>query len=201
VFVLTHHPRATLEMEGGTTFHFVTDGIKAALDRARQAAGNQDVVLGGGASVVQQYLAAGLVDEFELAIVPILLGDGTRLLENLGDLRIEQVRAIEAPGVTHVKYRVLRRHAAPGRSSAVRPSASTPRPGTNSPPPSAPGGARGDSSRSSPPRSPPTPGSPPGTGAMNAYGTSYGPESAVHVAPSAGVTLFRRHRETILGAF
>jgi dihydrofolate reductase len=108
VFVLTHHPRAPLEMAGGTTFHFVTDGIESALQQARQVAGNQDVVLGGGASVVQQYLAAGLVDEFDLAIVPILLGDGTRLMENLGDLRIEQVRAIEAPGVTHVKYCVLR---------------------------------------------------------------------------------------------
>jgi dihydrofolate reductase len=108
VFVLTHHPRAPLEMQGGTTYHFVTDGIKSALDQARQTAGGRDVVLAGGASVVQQYLAAGLVDEFELAIVPILLGDGARLLENLGDLRIEQVRAIEAPGVTHVKYSVLR---------------------------------------------------------------------------------------------
>ena len=108
VFVLTHHPRAPLEMEGGTTFHFVTDGIESAFQQAQRAAGGQDVVVAGGASVVQQYLAAGLVDEFDLAIVPVLLGDGTRLLENLGDLRIEQVRVIEAPGVTHVKYRVLR---------------------------------------------------------------------------------------------
>jgi dihydrofolate reductase len=108
VFVLTNHPREPLEMEGGTTFIFVTDGIEAALDQARQAAGRLDVRLGGGASVVQQYLAAGLVDEFELNIVPILLGDGERLLENVGDLKIEQVRAIEAPGVTHIKYRVIK---------------------------------------------------------------------------------------------
>ncbi|MGH2746892.1 MAG: dihydrofolate reductase family protein [Actinomycetota bacterium] len=108
VFVLTHHPREPLEMKGGTTFFFVTDGIESALEQARRAAGSQDVLLGGGASVVQQYLAAGLVDEFDLHVVPILLGDGERLLENVGDLRIEQLRAIEAPGVTHIKYRVVR---------------------------------------------------------------------------------------------
>lgn len=107
VFVLTHHPREPLEMEGGTTFFFVTDGIESALEQARRAAGSQDVLLGGGANVVQQYLAAGLVDEFDLHVVPILLGDGERLLENIGDLRLEQVRAIEAPGVTHLKYRVV----------------------------------------------------------------------------------------------
>jgi dihydrofolate reductase len=108
VFVLTHHPREPLEMEGGTTFNFVTDGIESALERAKQAAGGRDVLLGGGANVVQQYLAAGLVDEFELHIVPILLGDGERLLENVGNLKLEQVSAIEAPGVTHLKYRVVK---------------------------------------------------------------------------------------------
>jgi len=106
VFVLTHHPRKVLEMEGGTTFTFVTDGIESALEQAKRAAQGQDVLLGGGANVVQQYLAAGLVDEFELHVVPILLGDGERLLENVGNLKVEQVRAIEAPGVTHIKYRV-----------------------------------------------------------------------------------------------
>jgi dihydrofolate reductase len=106
VFVLTHHPREPLEMEGGTTFIFVTDGIESALEQAKQAAHGRDVLLGGGADVVQQYLAAGLVDEFDLHIVPILLGDGARLLENVGDLKLEQVRAVEAPGVTHIKYRV-----------------------------------------------------------------------------------------------
>ena len=108
VFVLTHHPRSPLEMEGGTTFIFVTDGIGSALEQARRAAAGQDVLLGGGANVVQQYLAAGLVDEFELHVAPILLGDGERLLQNVGDLRVEQVRAIEAPGVTHIKYRVVK---------------------------------------------------------------------------------------------
>jgi dihydrofolate reductase len=106
VFVLTHHPRDPLEMEGGTTFFFVTDGIESALEQAKRAVGDGDVAIGGGASVIQEYLAAGLVDEFELHIVPVLLGEGERLLENVGNLNLEQVRAIEAPGVTHVKYRV-----------------------------------------------------------------------------------------------
>jgi dihydrofolate reductase len=106
--VLTHHPREPLEMEGGTTFFFVVDGIESALEQAKQAAGDRDVLLGGGASVVQQYLAAGLVDEFELHLVPVLLGDGERLLENVGDLQVQQVRAVEAPGVTHIKYRVVK---------------------------------------------------------------------------------------------
>jgi dihydrofolate reductase len=108
VFVLTNHPREPLEMEGGTTFVFVTDGIESALEQAKQAAGGQDVLLGGGANVVQQYLAAGLIDEFELHLVPILLGDGERLLENVGELELKQVRAIDAPGVTHIKYRVIK---------------------------------------------------------------------------------------------
>ncbi len=108
VFVLTHHPRSPLQLEGGTTFIFVTDGIESALEQARHAADGQDVLLGGGANIVQQYLAAGLVDEFELHIVPILLGAGERLLENIGPIDLEQVRAIEAPGVTHIKYRALR---------------------------------------------------------------------------------------------
>ena len=107
VFVLTHHPREPLEMKGGTTFHFVTDGIESALEQARQAAGANDVMIGGGASVVQQYLAAGFVDEFELHVVPILLSDGERLLEKVGDLKLEQVRAVDAPGVTHIRYRVI----------------------------------------------------------------------------------------------
>ncbi|MGZ8567692.1 MAG: dihydrofolate reductase family protein [Actinomycetota bacterium] len=108
VYVLTHHPREPLEMEGGTTFFFVTDGIDSALAQARDAAGDLDVLLGGGADAVQQYLAAGLIDGFELHIVPILLGNGERLFENVGDLRLEQVRTVEAPGVTHIKYRVIR---------------------------------------------------------------------------------------------
>jgi dihydrofolate reductase len=96
-------------MEGGTTFHFVTDGIESALEQARKAAGGKDIMLWGGANVVQQYLAAGLLDELELHVVPVLLGDGARLFDKLGDaeVKLEQVRAIEAPGVTHLKYRVV----------------------------------------------------------------------------------------------
>lgn len=108
VFVLTHHPREPLEMEGGTTFIFVTDGIESALEQAKRAAQGKDVLLGGGANVVQQFLGAGLVDEFELHVVPILLGGGERLLENVGRLKLEQVRAIEGRGVTHIKYRVVK---------------------------------------------------------------------------------------------
>lgn len=110
VFVITHHPREPLVMEGGTTFHFVTNGIEEALDDAKRAAAGQDVWLTGGASVAQQYLRAGLLDEMEIALAPVLLGSGERLFENLADASVdlEQVRAIEAPGVTHVRYRVAR---------------------------------------------------------------------------------------------
>jgi dihydrofolate reductase len=96
-------------MDGGTTFHFVTDGIESALDQAKKAAGDQDVMLWGGGDIARQYLAAGLLDELELHVVPLLLGGGSRLLDDLGDapVRLEQVRAVEAPGVTHLKYRVL----------------------------------------------------------------------------------------------
>jgi dihydrofolate reductase len=108
VFVLTHHEREPLAMQGGTTFHFVTDGIGSALEQARAAAGDRDVSLAGGAQAIQQYLAAGLVDELELNVVPVLLGDGARLLDNVGpDLRLEPERVVEAPGVVHLKYRVV----------------------------------------------------------------------------------------------
>jgi len=108
VFIVTHHPREPVEMEGGTTFSFVTDGIETALQRARESAGGQDVMLSGGAEVINQYLAAGLLDELDLHVVPVLLGGGARLFEDLGgaEIGLEQVRVIEAPGVTHVKYRV-----------------------------------------------------------------------------------------------
>ena len=108
VFVITHHPRQPLEMDGGTTFFFVTDGIESALSQARVAAGDLDVAIGGGASVLRQYLAAGLVDEFELHIVPTLLGGGERPLDDLGDIKLEQVRVLEAPGVAHLKYRLIK---------------------------------------------------------------------------------------------
>src|SRR4030088_2113709 len=108
VFILTHYPRDPVEMEGGTTFHFVTDGIERALELAREAANGRDVWLWGGAQAIQQYMAAGLLDELELHVVPVLLGDGERLFDNLGDAepQLEQVRAVDAPGVTHLKYRV-----------------------------------------------------------------------------------------------
>jgi dihydrofolate reductase len=86
VFVLTHHPRKAIEMQGGTTFHFVTEGMEEALRRARQAAGSKDVRIGGGVSTIRQYLQAGLVDEMHLAISPVLLGSGEHLLSGL-DLR------------------------------------------------------------------------------------------------------------------
>jgi dihydrofolate reductase len=108
VFVLTHQPREPLSMQGGTTFTFVTDGIESALEQARAAAGDKDVVIAGGASAVQQYLAAGLLDELYLHIVPVLLGAGERLLEDVGDPILEPINVVASPAVTHVKYRVVR---------------------------------------------------------------------------------------------
>ena len=106
VFVLTHYPRPPLELAGGTTFTFVSDGIDAALALAREAAGGRDVALAGGAKAAQQYLAAGLVDEMEISLVPILLGRGERLFERLGDdlhgLTLE--RTVAAPGVVHLRF-------------------------------------------------------------------------------------------------
>ena len=108
VFVLTHHAREPLTL-ADTTFTFVTDGIHAALERARAAAGGRDVYIGGGAKTINQYLAAGLVDELELSVVPVILGGGARLFEGVGpDVRLDLVRVVEAPGVTHLKYRVVR---------------------------------------------------------------------------------------------
>jgi len=107
VYVLTHHEREPLEFENGTVFHFVTDGIESALEQARAAAGEEDIHLPGGAETINEYLAAGEVDELLLHVVPVLLGDGARLFEGVGpDVALEQLQAVEAPGVTHVKYRV-----------------------------------------------------------------------------------------------
>jgi dihydrofolate reductase len=106
VFVLTHYAREPLELAGGTTFTFVTDGIEAALEQARRAAGGKDVSLAGGASAARQYLAAGLVDEMEISLVPTLLGSGERLFDGVGDdlHGLELVRTVAAPGVTHLKF-------------------------------------------------------------------------------------------------
>ena len=106
VFVLTHYPREPLEMEGGTTFHFVTDGIESALEQAMQAAGEKDVLVAGGASAANQYLAAGLVDEMQISVVPMLLGGGERLFEGVGpDLHgLTVVRTVAAPDVVHLKF-------------------------------------------------------------------------------------------------
>ena len=110
VFVLTHHAREPLAMLEGTTFYFVTDGIESALAQARKAAGDKDVTLGGGASIVQQYLASGLLDEVEIHVVPLLLGSGARLLDHLDPrkVKLEPIRTIAGPGVTHLKYRVVK---------------------------------------------------------------------------------------------
>jgi dihydrofolate reductase len=110
VFVLTHHAREPVAKQGGTTFNFVTDGIEAALERARAAAGEGDVSVAGGANVVQQYLGAGLLDELQIHLVPVLLGNGVRLLDRLDSERIEvqKSRVIDSPAVTHLSYRVVR---------------------------------------------------------------------------------------------
>jgi len=110
VFVLTHHPRAQLVMQGGTTFEFVTDGIEAALALARAAAGPKDISLAGGARAFQQCLAARLIDEVNISVVPLFLKAGERLFDHLGsaELRLEQVRVIAAPGVTHIRYLAIK---------------------------------------------------------------------------------------------
>ncbi|HZV73577.1 MAG TPA: dihydrofolate reductase family protein [Conexibacter sp.] len=110
VFVLTHHAREPLPLQGGTTFTFVTDGIESALEQALAAASGKDVSLGGGADVAQQYLAAGLLDELQLNVVPVLLGSGTRLFDGLAgvDAKLEALDVVQAPDVTHLRYRVVR---------------------------------------------------------------------------------------------
>ena len=110
VFVLTHHARAPLVMEGGTTFFFVTDGIESALEQAKAAAQGKDVRISGGAYTIKEYISAGLIDEFTLHIAPMLLGEGVRLLDRFSrdKLKLEQVSAVGSKLVTHVTYRVVR---------------------------------------------------------------------------------------------
>ena len=108
VFVLTHHEREPLTLSD-TTYTFVTDGIESVLAQSKAAAGDKDVFIGGGANIINQYLAAGLVDELELHVVPIVLGGGARLFDGVGlDLKLDALRATEAPGVAHLKYRVAK---------------------------------------------------------------------------------------------
>ena len=111
VFILTHHARDPVAKEGGTTFTFVSDGIEAALEQARAAAGEKNVAVAGGADVVQQYLKAGLLDELQLHVVPVFLGDGVRLFADhlgSGQLELERTRVIDSPAVTHLRYRVVK---------------------------------------------------------------------------------------------
>ncbi|WPU11203.1 dihydrofolate reductase family protein [Pseudarthrobacter oxydans] len=108
VFVLTHHPRAPLEMEGGTTFNFISDGIEAALAQAREAAAGKDVAVAGGAETARQYLSAGLIDELRLHIAPLTLGAGERLLDRVGNLKLEPTEVLGTRLVTHVRYRMIR---------------------------------------------------------------------------------------------
>jgi dihydrofolate reductase len=107
VFVLTHHARETVTMAGGTTFTFVTDGIRSALEQAREAAGDRDVAIAGGASTVNQYLAAGLLDELRTHVTPVTFGAGERLFDGVPPLRLELLGARAASLVTHVRYRVV----------------------------------------------------------------------------------------------
>jgi dihydrofolate reductase len=108
VFVLTHYPHDPIEMQGGTTFYFVTDGVESALDQARAAAGDRAVDVAGGASTVRQAFAAKAVDELTLDIVPVLLGSGERLFDGVDDPGLEPVEVVHSPWATHVRYRVGR---------------------------------------------------------------------------------------------
>jgi dihydrofolate reductase len=108
VFVLTHHPRDPQPMEGGTTFYFVTDGIESALRQAREVPGDGNIAVMGGATTINEYLAAGLIDELRLHITPFTMGAGTRLIDGVPPLNLEQIESRTSTTVTHVTYRVLR---------------------------------------------------------------------------------------------
>ena len=110
VFVVTHRAQEPLVKEGGTTFTFITDGIERALERARTAAGDRDISIAGGANTVQQFITAGLLDEMQIHVVPLLLGDGVRLFDHLGRrlVELERTRVIDSPEVTHLRFRMRR---------------------------------------------------------------------------------------------
>ena len=105
VFVLAHRPRASVEMEGGTTYHFVTEGIEAALERAREAAGDKDVSISGGPATLNQFLAAGLIDELRLHVAPFVAGAGERVFDGVGEIELKPVSSRTTPYVTHLVYR------------------------------------------------------------------------------------------------
>jgi dihydrofolate reductase len=111
VFIVTHEKREPLPMKGGTTYFFVTDGIETALEQAHAAAGDKDILIQGGANIIRQYLEAGLLDEMQIQLIPILFGDGTRLFEDLDPEGIElrKVSSIDSPGVTHFTFEVVKR--------------------------------------------------------------------------------------------
>jgi dihydrofolate reductase len=108
VFVLTHHERDDLPMDGGTTFHFVTGGIRDAFERARTATGDGKIAIAGGASTINQFLAAGLIDELTLTVTPVTIGRGERLFDGVPPLRLEQAQVRTATLATHITYRVVR---------------------------------------------------------------------------------------------
>ncbi len=108
VYVVSHFPREPLPMAGGTEFRFVTAGLDAAIEQAREVAGDRDVSVAGGASTVRQCLAAGLLDEVQLHVVPVLMGSGEQIFTDLADVRLEQVETTVGTNVTHIRYRVLR---------------------------------------------------------------------------------------------
>jgi len=110
IFVLSHETRKPITKQGGTTYYFITEGIESTLKKAKQAAGGKDIMLLGGANAAQQYLKAGLLDEIQLHLVPVLLGEGIRLFENIGTqpINLEQMSVIEEPGVTHLRFRVVK---------------------------------------------------------------------------------------------
>ena len=110
VFVLTHHEREPWVRQGGTTFTFVTDGIESAIEQARVAAGDKDVRIAGGATTIQQFIKAGLLDELQIHLAPILLGDGVRLFDHPGteQIELERTRVIDSPRVTHLTFRVVK---------------------------------------------------------------------------------------------
>jgi dihydrofolate reductase len=110
VFVVTHQPRERLVKEGGTTFTFVTDGIESALEQAKAAAGDKDVNIAGGADTVQQFIRAGLLDELEIHLAPLLFGEGIRLFDKIGPqhVELENIRVVASPQVTHLRFRVVK---------------------------------------------------------------------------------------------